>query len=153
MIIDHDSSTKVARYQALGLLNDFRAGLYSCLTRRADVLFELTDAMLCAPGRVSDLAHLCLEPVHRRGHGALYDALNAGRIDTAELGQLVAATPLPRLPDQMDETGSCSRSMCRTGCDPTPHYQPRAIVLPYLSTRPWARANDPGLEIPMDRRT
>ncbi|MEZ5086487.1 MAG: NF041680 family putative transposase [Tessaracoccus sp.] len=98
MIIDHDNPTKVARYQALGLLNDFRAGLYSCLTRRADALFELTDAMLCAPGRVTDLAHLCLEPVHRRGHGALYDGLNAGRIDTAELGQLVAATPLPRLP-------------------------------------------------------
>ena len=98
MIINHDSPTKVARYQALGSLNEFRTGMYRCFTRRADVLFELTDAVLCAPGPVTDLAHLSLEPAHRRGHGALYDALNTGQIDTEELGQLVAATPLPRLP-------------------------------------------------------
>lgn len=98
MIIDRDSPTEVARYQALTLLNDFRAGLYECCARRADVLFELTDAVLCARGTVTDLAHLSLEPVHRRGHGALYDGLNAGQIDTQELGQLVAATPLPCLP-------------------------------------------------------
>ena len=51
-------------------LEEFRTGWYACLTRRADVLFELGDAVLCAPGPVRDLAHLSLVPVHRRGHGA-----------------------------------------------------------------------------------
>jgi len=53
-------------------LDQFRTGLYSCMTRRADALFELVDAMLCTPGRVTDLARLSLEPVHRlRSRGAL----------------------------------------------------------------------------------
>ena len=30
------------------VLSGFRVGLFGCLTARADVLFELTDAMLCA---------------------------------------------------------------------------------------------------------
>ncbi|MGH3446015.1 MAG: NF041680 family putative transposase [Nocardioidaceae bacterium] len=79
-------------------LDQFRTGLYSCLTRRSDALFELADAALCARGRVTDLARLSLEPVHRRGHGALYDALNAGRIDTESLGQLVAGFAVPKMP-------------------------------------------------------
>ena len=39
---------------------------------------RLADAVLCAPGRVTDLARLSLVPEFGRGHGALYDALNAG---------------------------------------------------------------------------
>ena len=37
----------VARYRALERLREFRAGLYGCLARRADALFELADAVLC----------------------------------------------------------------------------------------------------------
>ncbi len=40
-------------------LNTFRGVYYRCLTRRADELFELTDALLCAEGKVTDLAHRC----------------------------------------------------------------------------------------------
>jgi hypothetical protein len=74
------------------------------MSRRADALFELADAVLCAPGRVTDLARLSLEPVHRRGHGALYDALNAGRIDTDRLARIVAGLPVPTMagPDGRD---------------------------------------------------
>ena len=59
-------------------LDRFRTGLYSCLARRADALFDLADAVSCAPSPVTDLARLSLEIEHRRGHGALYDALNFG---------------------------------------------------------------------------
>jgi hypothetical protein len=35
---------------ALGELSEFRERFYHCLTGRADALFELTDAVLCADG-------------------------------------------------------------------------------------------------------
>jgi DDE superfamily endonuclease len=73
----------------------FRRGLYGCLTARADELFELADAVLCAGGPVRVLAELSLAPGHRRGHGALYDAVNCGRADVARLRWSLAALPLP----------------------------------------------------------
>jgi hypothetical protein len=74
-------------------LAGFRDGFYRCLTRRADALFELTDALLCADGPVKSLVGLSLAPEHRRGHGAMYDALNAGRIDVARLRTDAATSP------------------------------------------------------------
>ena len=71
--------------QARDRLAVFRGELYRCLTARADELFELADAVLCAGGPVRDLAGLSLVPEHRRGHGALYDAVSHGRIDIARL--------------------------------------------------------------------
>ena len=71
----------VARWRALERLREFRAELYACLTRRADALFELADAVLCADHAVTSLVRLYLEPEFTRGHGALYDPLAAGRID------------------------------------------------------------------------
>ncbi len=84
---------------ALGLLAGFRRELYRCFTARADALFELADAVLCAEGPVKTLVGLSLAPEHRRGHGGLYDALNAGRIDVARLRWSLAALPLPAWPD------------------------------------------------------
>ncbi|WP_395104822.1 hypothetical protein [Actinomadura sp. SCN-SB] len=40
---------------ALGELSWFRREFYQCLTARADGLFELTDAVLCADGPVHTL--------------------------------------------------------------------------------------------------
>jgi hypothetical protein len=82
-----------------GRLAAFRGELYRCFTARADALFELADAVLCADGPVKTLVGLSLAPEHRRGHGALYDALNAGRIDVARLRWSLAAMPLPAWPD------------------------------------------------------
>jgi hypothetical protein len=65
---------------ALGELSGFRREFYRCLPARADALFELADAVLCADGPVRTLAGLSLAPEHRRGHGALYDAVSHGRI-------------------------------------------------------------------------
>ena len=82
-----------------GGLAAFREELYRCLTARADALFELADAVLCADGPVKTLVGLSLAPEHRRGHGALYDAVNAGRIEVARLRWSLAALPLPRWDD------------------------------------------------------
>ena len=77
----------------------FRGELYRCFTARADELFELADAVLCACGPVRVLAGLSLVAEHRRGHGALYDAVNAGRVEIAWLRRSLAALPLPRWGD------------------------------------------------------
>ena len=67
------------RAEAIDVLAGFREQLYRCMTRRADALFELTDALLCTDGPVKTLVGLSLAPEHRRGHGAMYDALNPQR--------------------------------------------------------------------------
>jgi hypothetical protein len=72
---------------------------YRCLPRRADALFELTDALLCSGGPVTSLVDLSLAAEHRRGHGALYDALGAGGIDVARLRVTLARLALPRAAD------------------------------------------------------
>jgi hypothetical protein len=81
------------------VLSRFRREFHACLTARADELSELADAVLCAEGPVRHLAGLSLTPEHRRGHGALYDAVNHGRIDIARLRRSLAGLPLPRAAD------------------------------------------------------
>jgi hypothetical protein len=73
----------------LARLGGFRRELHACFTRRADALFELGDALLCAQS-VPSLPHLSLEPVHRRGWGSTYAALACGRIDADRLRDLLA---------------------------------------------------------------
>jgi DDE superfamily endonuclease len=85
--------------QARGLLAAFRGEVYRCLTRRADALFELADAVLCRQERVHMLAELCLEPECRRGHGAVYDAVNCGEILIGRLRRALAGLPLPAWED------------------------------------------------------
>jgi DDE superfamily endonuclease len=85
----------VARFLAL---REFRARLYACFTARADALFELTDAILCADHAVTSLVQLSREAEFTRGHGALYDALAAGEISEEALAGLLAET-LPQLID------------------------------------------------------
>jgi len=61
-------------------------------------LFELTDAVLCAPGPVCSLPRLSLEPVCRRGHGSGYAALAEGRVNAGGLADLLAARRPARWP-------------------------------------------------------
>jgi hypothetical protein len=77
------------------VLRAFRQSLYECFDRRADALFELTDALLTAGGAVPSPAHLSLQPSYRRGWGSLYAALDRGRIDAEALRGLLARHPLP----------------------------------------------------------
>ena len=45
------------------------------------------------------LAELSLEPGHQRGHGALYDALNCGKVQVSRLRWALAGVPLPAWDD------------------------------------------------------
>ena len=94
----------VARYRVLDRLRGFRQSLYECLDARADALSGLADTVLCADHAVTSLVQLCLEPEFTRGHGALYDALSAGRISEEKLFSLLAAE-LPRAVDGPEARG------------------------------------------------
>jgi len=85
--------------EAFSELADFRGEFHACLTRRGDALFEVADAVLCADGPVKTLVGLSLAPEHRRGHGALYDVVNHGRIDADRLRDALARLPLPKAAD------------------------------------------------------
>lgn len=43
------------RVEVIDVLAGFREQLYRCMNRRADALFELTDALLCTDGPVKTL--------------------------------------------------------------------------------------------------
>jgi len=70
-------------------LRGFRSAVHAYSDRRADALFELTEAILTA-GTVPSPPHLSLAPVHRRGWCSLYAALSKGRIDVESLRDLLA---------------------------------------------------------------
>jgi len=92
----HSFHTELTRVEGVAGLSRFRREFYDCLTARGDALFELVEALLCADGPVKTLVGLALAPEHRRGHGALYDGLNCGRVDVGRLRQALAELPLPR---------------------------------------------------------
>jgi hypothetical protein len=88
-----------AERDAFAWASHFRDIFYACLTARGDVLFELTDALLCVDGPVTSPVDLTLTAEHRRGHGAMYDALNCGDVNAGRLRRLLAALPQPRAAD------------------------------------------------------
>jgi len=84
-----------ARY-SLDTLSVFRSALYQCFPKRADALFELTDAIITG-GPLPSPVHLSLEAVHRRGWGSLYAALGHGDVQIDRLRTLLAQYPLDPL--------------------------------------------------------
>ncbi|MGH3504084.1 MAG: NF041680 family putative transposase [Nocardioidaceae bacterium] len=97
MIITDETRTALPRHGARDTLNRFRMNTYGCFTRRGDALFELADAIACSPARVSDAARLSLEAEQERGHGGVYDALNAGRINDARFVGVLTDTPIAKI--------------------------------------------------------
>lgn len=85
--------------KGFGELRRFRQEFYACLSARADAVFELTDAVLCADGPVRSLAELSLVGEHRRGHGSAYAAVADGRVDVQRLRTALAGVVLPRAVD------------------------------------------------------
>ncbi|MFG2950471.1 NF041680 family putative transposase [Streptomyces adustus] len=85
--------------EALNLLSRFRVEFYECLYKRADALFELTDAVLCTDGPVKTLVELSLATEHRRGHGALYAALDQGWLEPVRLRRALADLALSKTAD------------------------------------------------------
>ncbi len=80
-----------AAVDAAVALHGFRHAIYGCLTSWADALFELSDAVLCAPGPVVSVPTLSLEPTFRRSHGSLYKALARGSLDADRLRDTLVA--------------------------------------------------------------
>jgi DDE superfamily endonuclease len=76
--------------------------------------------VLCADGPVKTLVGLSLAPEHQRGHGALYDAVNCGRVEIARLRRALAGLPLPAWPD----------GRIRLGVDVSPWLRPGAATSP-----------------------
>src|ERR1700758_3345453 len=106
--------------RARALVAGFRRELYWCLGRRADALFEVCDAVLCKPDRVHMLAELSLEPECRRGHGAVYDAVNCGRVQIGRLRRALAGLPLPAWPDGRIRLAGGVSNWLRPGAAPRP---------------------------------
>jgi hypothetical protein len=93
---------------SLDCLSAFRSALYACFSRRADALFELTDAIITG-GPLPSPVHLSLEGVHRRGWGSLYAALAEGAIHGDRLRTLLAQHPLEQPLAACSSSPSCSR--------------------------------------------
>lgn len=55
--------------------------------------------MLCADGPGTTPVDLTLVAEHRRGHGAMFDALNRGNVDVLRLRQVLAGLPQPEAAD------------------------------------------------------
>jgi hypothetical protein len=72
----------------LAQLGQFRSELPACFPCRADALFELGDALVCAPA-ITSVAQLSLEPSHRGGWASSYAALADGRINVDWLRDLL----------------------------------------------------------------
>jgi Transposase DDE domain len=104
----------------LARLGGFRAELHATFTRRADALFELGDALLCARA-VPSLPHLSLEPVYRRGWGSAYAALARGCIDTERLRDLLVAT-LPVADPLVFAVDVTTWPRCDAECSPSRGY-------------------------------
>ncbi len=106
--------------RARGMLAGFRGEWYRCLSRRADALFEVADAVLCKAGRVHMLAGLSLEPECRRGHGGVFDAVSAGQVQVTRLRRALAGLPLPAWAD----------GRIRLACDVSNWLRPDAAASP-----------------------
>src|SRR5215203_2466359 len=100
----------------LARLGASRAELHAMFTRRADALFELGDALLCAQA-VPSLPHLSLEPVCRRGWGSVYDVLASGRVDTERLRDLLAGC-LPHADPLVFAVDVTTWPRCDAECSP-----------------------------------
>jgi hypothetical protein len=97
--VDRDGEDADGAACARGMLTVFRGELYRCFARRADALFEVADAVVCKADRVHMLAELSLEPECRRGHGGVFDAVSAGRVQVARLRVALAGLRLPAWED------------------------------------------------------
>jgi hypothetical protein len=104
----------------LARLGAFRTELHACFTRRADALFDLADALLCAEAFPS-LPHLSLEPAHRRGWGSTYAALARGRIDTERLRDLLVGC-LPNADRLVFAVDVTTWPRCDAECSPQRGY-------------------------------
>jgi DDE superfamily endonuclease len=106
--------------EATAALAGFRGELYRCLGPWGDALFGVADAVLCAGGRVTDLARLSLVAGFGRGHGSVYGALNDGGVDVGRLQRLLAGEAPPRWRDGGIRLGIDVSSWLRPDAEASP---------------------------------
>lgn len=108
-----------------GWLRAFRSDWYGCLTRWADALFELADALLCAEGVVTSPPVLSLDPMFRRGWGSVYAALARGWVDEQAVRQVLVAHRPATWPQVFAVDTSCwVRCDAKTSPDRGFYYHP-----------------------------
>jgi Transposase DDE domain len=105
----------------LARLGGFRTELHACFPRRADALFELADALLCAQPPLLSLPHLSLEPVHQRGWGSAYAALARGEVDAERLRDLLVSV-LPAADPPVFAVDVTTWPRCDAECSPARGY-------------------------------
>jgi hypothetical protein len=105
----------------LARLDGFRSQLHACFTRRADALFELGDALLCAQTPLLWLPHLSLEPTCRRGWPSVYAALARGAVDAERLRDLLVSV-LPSADPPVFTVDVTSWPRCDAECSPARGY-------------------------------
>jgi hypothetical protein len=82
-LIGDMATTPVSTAKAqLSKLAAFRQAVYGCLTKAADVLFELLDAVLLTP-HLESFPELSCSPVFRRQWPSLYEGLQDGTLEKA----------------------------------------------------------------------
>jgi hypothetical protein len=80
----------------LNTLKEFRHGMYNCFGNAKDALFNLVDALSSEAG-ASSFPELSFSPFFERTWASLYEALEDGQIDAAQLRQVfVDFAPLPK---------------------------------------------------------
>lgn len=80
----------------LNTLKDFRHGIYECMTRAADALFNTADALLTET-QARSFPELTLSPFFERRWPSLYEAFEDGQIEQERLRELfVRYVPLPK---------------------------------------------------------
>ncbi|MEO8956824.1 MAG: transposase [Ktedonobacteraceae bacterium] len=79
-------------------LRQVRQELYASFERRSDVLFDLTDALLCE-SQARSLAELSLSPQFRRTWTSVYKALQDGKIQIEKIRAILVEALLAGKPE------------------------------------------------------
>lgn len=126
-VISGMQNTTITAKRQLNKLTAFRQATYACLTRAADVLFELLDALLLMP-HLSSFPELSCAPVFRRQWPSLYAGLQDGEVDRPALLELyVENLPPSERPVLVGDHTAWARPQARTLQDRTFEHQPTPI--------------------------
>jgi len=102
-------------------LSEFRKAVYQSLRKRADILFDLLDALTVA-GQVSSPVALSEQKPFRRKFGSVYDGLENGEMDIGEI--------LSLLPDCVPEASETIAGYKIYAVDATANEHEQAETLP-----------------------
>ena len=106
----------------LNTLQAFRHGLYACMQRAADALFNTADALM-SQTQGQSFAHLSLSPFFERSWSSLDEAFQDGRIAADQLEELFARfapKPSPGEPMLLGlDSSSIARPLSPTAADRT----------------------------------